>query len=64
MVEAVVADVLPLFDAAMREYAYQRNREFERELFPQFSATVQYIQRNYKDFMGFVDIFRPENFAP
>jgi len=27
----------------------------ERELFPQFSATVQYIQRNYRDFMGFID---------
>ena len=27
----------------------------ERELFPDFSATVQYIQRNFKDFMGFVD---------
>ena len=27
----------------------------ERELFPDFSATVQYIQRNFKDFMGFID---------
>jgi Cu(I)/Ag(I) efflux system membrane protein CusA/SilA len=27
-----VSAVLPLFDAAIREYAYQRNREFEREL--------------------------------
>ncbi|HEY7308869.1 MAG TPA: efflux RND transporter permease subunit [Gemmataceae bacterium] len=29
--EAVMA-VLPVFDAQMREYAYQRNQEFEREL--------------------------------
>lgn len=30
---AVTVDaVLPLFDAAIREYAYQRNKEFEREL--------------------------------
>jgi hypothetical protein len=27
----------------------------ERELFPTFSATVQYIRRNFRDFMGFVD---------
>jgi len=27
----------------------------ERELMPNFSATVQYIQRNFRDFMGFVD---------
>ena len=27
-----VEAVMPLFDAAMREYAYQRNREFERSL--------------------------------
>src|SRR5262249_55700863 len=31
--EAVMA-VLPVFDAQMREYAYQRNKEFERELGP------------------------------
>ena len=29
-----VEAVLPLFDAAMREYAYQRSREFERTLGP------------------------------
>jgi len=27
----------------------------ERELFPTFSTTVQYIRRNFRDFMGFVD---------
>ena len=27
----------------------------ERELIPNFSATVQYIRRNFRDFMGFVD---------
>ena len=27
----------------------------ERELFPNFSTTVQYIRRNFRDFMGFVD---------
>jgi len=27
----------------------------ERELVPNFSATVQYIRRNFKDFMGFID---------
>jgi copper/silver efflux system protein len=33
MNEAAMA-VLPVFDAQMREYAYQRNKEFERELGP------------------------------
>ncbi|HEY1912952.1 MAG TPA: TonB-dependent receptor [Vicinamibacterales bacterium] len=28
---------------------------FERQLMPQFSATVQYIKRNFRDFMGFID---------
>ncbi|HEY7289835.1 MAG TPA: TonB-dependent receptor [Vicinamibacterales bacterium] len=28
---------------------------FERELFADFSTTVQYIRRNFRDFMGFVD---------
>jgi Cu(I)/Ag(I) efflux system membrane protein CusA/SilA len=32
LVAATVDAVLPLHDAAIREYAYQRNREFEREL--------------------------------
>ena len=32
LVEATVSAVLPLSDAAVREYAYQRNREFERGL--------------------------------
>jgi outer membrane receptor protein involved in Fe transport len=27
----------------------------ERQLFPDFSLTAQYIQRNFKDFMGFID---------
>jgi carboxypeptidase family protein/TonB-dependent receptor-like protein len=27
----------------------------ERELFPNFSTTVQYIRRNFRDFMGFID---------
>ncbi len=27
----------------------------ERELMPSFSGTVQYIRRNFKDFMGFID---------
>src|SRR3954466_1160311 len=27
----------------------------ERELFPNFSTTVQYIKRDFRDFMGFVD---------
>jgi hypothetical protein len=27
----------------------------ERELIPDFSATVQYIRRNFRDFMGFID---------
>ncbi|MGH9141809.1 MAG: TonB-dependent receptor [Vicinamibacterales bacterium] len=27
----------------------------EHELFPNFSATVQYIRRDFRDFMGFVD---------
>jgi hypothetical protein len=27
----------------------------ERQLFPNFSTTVQYIRRNFRDFMGFVD---------
>jgi Cu(I)/Ag(I) efflux system membrane protein CusA/SilA len=33
-VAATVEAVMPLFDAALREYAYQRNREFERTLGP------------------------------
>jgi Cu(I)/Ag(I) efflux system membrane protein CusA/SilA len=32
LVEATVDTVMPYVDAALREYAYQRNREFEREL--------------------------------
>jgi Cu(I)/Ag(I) efflux system membrane protein CusA/SilA len=32
LVAATVDAALPLFDASIREYAYQRNREFEREL--------------------------------
>ncbi len=32
LVEETVAAVLPLYDVSIREYAYQRNREFEREL--------------------------------
>ena len=27
----------------------------ERELFPDLSVQVQYIRRNFKDFMGFID---------
>jgi hypothetical protein len=27
----------------------------ERQLFPDFSLTAQYIQRNFRDFMGFID---------
>jgi hypothetical protein len=29
---------------------------FERELFPDFGVTVQYVHRNYKDILAFVDI--------
>ncbi|HEY7326701.1 MAG TPA: efflux RND transporter permease subunit [Gemmataceae bacterium] len=32
LVNETVTAVLPLFDAQMREYSYQRNQEFEREL--------------------------------
>ncbi len=32
LLSAVVGNALPLYDAQIREYAYQRNREFEREL--------------------------------
>src|SRR5205807_542185 len=32
LVNDAVMEALPLFDAQMREYAYQRNREFERDL--------------------------------
>jgi Cu(I)/Ag(I) efflux system membrane protein CusA/SilA len=34
VVDAAVAEALPLYDALMREYAYQRNQEFERDLGP------------------------------
>jgi Cu(I)/Ag(I) efflux system membrane protein CusA/SilA len=39
VINEAVMEVLPRFDAQMREYAYQRNQEFERELGPQL---VQY----------------------
>src|SRR5207253_1612521 len=32
LIDDVVDEALTTFDAQMREYAYQRNREFEREL--------------------------------
>jgi Cu(I)/Ag(I) efflux system membrane protein CusA/SilA len=32
LVDEATAAAMPIFDAAMREYAYQRNREFDREL--------------------------------
>jgi outer membrane receptor protein involved in Fe transport len=43
-------------DPKLRQsYADQFLVGIERELFPNFSATVQYIRRNFRDFMGFVD---------
>jgi Cu(I)/Ag(I) efflux system membrane protein CusA/SilA len=40
-VNAAVMAALPLFDAQMREYAYLRNREFERELGPRLVRVTQ-----------------------
>src|SRR4029453_13983 len=36
-------------------YVDQYMAGIERELFPDFSVQVQYIRRNYRDFMGFID---------
>jgi len=36
-------------------YVDQYIAGFERELFPDFSVQVNYIRRNYKDFMAFID---------
>src|SRR4030095_11011977 len=38
-----------------QSYVDQYMAGIERELFPDFSVQVQYIRRNYKDFMGFID---------
>ncbi len=48
--EAVMV-VLPLFDAQMREYAYQRNQEFESRLGPRLLQTgreqlLEYLRKN------------------
>ncbi len=43
-------------DPSVRQsYVDQFLAGFERELFPNFSATAQYIRRNFRDFMGFID---------
>jgi carboxypeptidase family protein/TonB-dependent receptor-like protein len=38
-----------------QSYVSQFLAGVERELFPNFSTTVQYIKRDFRDFMGFVD---------
>ncbi|MBW8866961.1 MAG: hypothetical protein JF610_06440, partial [Acidobacteria bacterium] len=38
-----------------QSYVSQFIAGVERELFPNFSTTVQYIKRDFRDFMGFVD---------
>jgi len=51
LANSAAMEAIPLYDAQMREAAYQRNKEFERALGPQqarFTATllIEWIERN------------------
>jgi hypothetical protein len=49
------ANNLGIDPSVRQSYVDQFLAGFERELFPNFSATAQYIRRNFRDFMGFID---------
>jgi len=46
---------LGIYPNIRQSYVNQFLVGVERQLFPNFSATVQYIKRDFRDFMGFVD---------
>jgi len=49
------ATILGIDPNTRQSYVNQVLIGIERQLIPEFSLTVQYIRRNFRDFMGFVD---------